>query len=89
MQGISQLKRLLNFFKKSSFANRHLSAVRVRMQISRGLESIGNTRFSAIYYAAESVDRCLMAIRLLVNDGTIEVKGKVRLFETQPMLQCQ
>jgi hypothetical protein len=41
------------------------------MNITRGLESVGNTCFGTHYWAAASLQCCLEAIRILVKEGKV------------------
>lgn len=77
-QCIAKMRKIIKFFKKSSFASTHLAALRVLMEITEGLEGASKTRFATMSYAAASVERCLPAIKVLVKEGIIDVSKKVR-----------
>lgn len=64
------------FFGHSSFALRHLKLRRLTMNITRGLESVGNTRFSTLYFSGTSVSRNLPPIKAIVEDGTVPLKTR-------------
>ncbi|TFK82609.1 hypothetical protein K466DRAFT_499999, partial [Polyporus arcularius HHB13444] len=70
---ISNLRRTLKFFSKSTDAREHLRRKRAELGIRRGLVSIGKTRFASIYHAAASLIRCMPALRELCTSGTINI----------------
>jgi len=72
-QTIWVVRRALKFFSKSTFANAHLKIMRQKHQISRGLVSIGKTRFGTLYFAGASVQRCLPPLRELCGKRTITI----------------
>lgn len=51
----------------------HLKRKRKKLKISRGLVSIGKTRFATIYHSGESVKRCLPAIRDMCGEKIITI----------------
>ena len=67
MQTISHLRSIVTYFRKSSFAKRHLTVFRVYINIKTGLVSVGDTRFLTLYYSGHSVEQCLPAIKELVE----------------------
>jgi hypothetical protein len=71
MQTISRLRSIITYFKKSSFAKRHLTAFRVYVDIKTGLVSIGDTRFLTLYHSGSSVERCLTPIKELVESKVL------------------
>lgn len=73
---ISQLRSLVTYFRKSTRAYDALERVRLQKGITRGIEGIGKTRFATICAAAISVQRCLPALRELVDTGSIKFPGK-------------
>jgi hypothetical protein len=79
-QMITQLRSLVTYFRKSTQASDALERVRLQKGISRGIEGIGKTRFATICAAAISVQRCLSALRELVDSGSVKFPGKVRIF---------
>jgi hypothetical protein len=63
MQTISRLRLIITYFKKSSFAKRHLTAFRVYMDIKTGIVSIGDTIFLTLYHSGSVAtvdDRCFL-----------------------------
>ncbi|KII84265.1 hypothetical protein PLICRDRAFT_358654 [Plicaturopsis crispa FD-325 SS-3] len=70
---IKIVRRTVKFFKKSTQGRAHLTKARVQFKVSRGLVSIGKTRFGTIYWSGESVHRCLLPIRSVVEIGVIEI----------------
>jgi len=73
LQAIKTTRRVIKFFKKSTFANSHLKLARKTHGVTRGLVSIGKTRFGTIYFAGASVQRCLAPIRELCANETIRI----------------
>ncbi|KAG9041166.1 hypothetical protein FS837_012651 [Tulasnella sp. UAMH 9824] len=74
---IEIVRRLLQFFRHSTAGTNHLRNTLDKFGISRGLEAIGNTRFATVYYACNSVLRCLPALYQLIGaDKTIELTQK-------------
>lgn len=67
IQTINRLRSIVTYFRKSSFAKRHLTTFRVYVDIKTGLVSVGDTRFLTLYYSGSSVQRCLPAIKGLVE----------------------
>ncbi|OJA09166.1 hypothetical protein AZE42_11606 [Rhizopogon vesiculosus] len=63
LQAIKTTRRVINIFKKSTFANSHLKHAHKTHKVTRGLVSIGKTRFGTIYFAGASIQRCLTPIR--------------------------
>lgn len=80
---IRDLRRILSYFKHSTFATTLLNEERKRIGIRHGLISIGKTRFATIYYSSESLLQCLPIIRSLVKDGRIKIDKAKRVFENE------
>ncbi|KAG8945457.1 hypothetical protein FRC00_010100, partial [Tulasnella sp. 408] len=77
---IETVRRLLQFFHHSTAGTNHLRYTLDKFGISRGLEAIGNTRFATVYYACNSVLRCLPALyQLIGEDRTIELTQAKRM----------
>ncbi|KAJ7256333.1 ribonuclease H-like domain-containing protein [Mycena rebaudengoi] len=74
-QAIGKMRIMLTYFSHSSYSTTHLKAMRVILQINKGLEKIGKTRFGTLYWASYSLLRCLPPITELVNSGVINVDG--------------
>ncbi|KAF8596965.1 hypothetical protein BDV93DRAFT_453992, partial [Ceratobasidium sp. AG-I] len=66
---IAKMRSIITHFHTSSFAARHLSALRAKYHVSQGLVAIGNTRFASFYYASQSTLRCLPLILELISSG--------------------
>ncbi|KAH9920349.1 hypothetical protein B0H21DRAFT_701994, partial [Amylocystis lapponica] len=77
---IKHLRRSLKFFKKSDQAKDKLTKRRRKLGISRGLRSIGKTRFATMYHSAASMQRCLPAIRELCAKHQVVVKEINHIF---------
>lgn len=74
LQTIEAVRRLLQFFHHSTAATNRLRNVLDKLGISRGVEAIGNTRFATVYYACNSVLRCLPALYQLIGaDKAVEL----------------
>ncbi|TFY55990.1 hypothetical protein EVJ58_g7909 [Rhodofomes roseus] len=71
---ISVLRRTLQFFSKSDQASEELGDIRGRLEIPRGLEKIGKTRFAMIMRSAVAMRRCLPALRNGCSKGTIKIE---------------
>jgi hypothetical protein len=56
----------------------HFNYERTSLKIGRGLQSIGDTQFGTIYWAAESLRRCLPALRNIVGDEVLGIDINVR-----------
>ncbi|KAG2121469.1 hypothetical protein DEU56DRAFT_711603, partial [Suillus clintonianus] len=70
---IKTTRRVVKFFKKSTHANSHLRKARKTLKVTRGLISVGKTRFGIMYFSGASVQRCLPAIRDLCENGTVTI----------------
>lgn len=51
-----------------------LNLARQKLNIGRGLEAIGDTRFATIYWSAESIRCCLPAFRQIVADPALGIE---------------
>ena len=70
-QVIKNLRLVVSFFSHSTFSTTHLTRIRKRLKISRGIEKIGKTRFGTICLSSMAVDRCAPAIKVLTeNEAT-------------------
>ena len=67
MQTISCLRSIVKYFRKSSFAKRHLTVFCIYVDIKTGLVSVGDTRFLTLYHSGSSVEKCLLPIKELVK----------------------
>ncbi|KEP46427.1 hypothetical protein V565_199460 [Rhizoctonia solani 123E] len=75
-----KLRALIKFFRMSSYATHHLTAWRRILGITKGLVSIGNTRFLTLYYAIASLLPCLGIMVDLVKSGVIAANNSHPLF---------
>ncbi|EJD32306.1 hypothetical protein AURDEDRAFT_77745, partial [Auricularia subglabra TFB-10046 SS5] len=66
---ISNSRLLLRYFNISSFGTQRLQSQAQADGVTRGLESIGKTRFASINRAGVSILRNLPSIKALVNDN--------------------
>lgn len=73
-QLLANLRKIIKYFRKSTIASTELTILRLQDGVSRGLESIGKTRFATVYWAAESVKRCLPQLRQLMDSGKVPLK---------------
>lgn len=71
---ITKMKSIITHFHTSSYAARHLAALRVTYHVNEGLVAIGNTRFASYYYASRSTLRCLPLIFELLSSGVLYPK---------------
>ncbi|EUC67546.1 DUF659 family protein, partial [Rhizoctonia solani AG-3 Rhs1AP] len=74
-QPLKQLRKLLTHFKMSTYAMGRLNEARKIEGILRTLQSIGNTRFATLYYAATSVLENLPALYRIYRNSEIDTKG--------------
>ncbi|KZW01720.1 hypothetical protein EXIGLDRAFT_760625 [Exidia glandulosa HHB12029] len=75
---ISLSRRLLAYFKRSSYAIYHLKAHQYDFGVRRGLESIGKTRFSSINRSATSILRNIEPIKTIVRADNLLTSDKKR-----------
>ncbi|KAG5634248.1 hypothetical protein H0H81_002717, partial [Sphagnurus paluster] len=72
-QLIKRVRTVIKYFKHSKPVKAMLKDIRISQGLGPGLESIGKTRFSTLTWSAESVRRCLPAIRDLVTLEKIQL----------------
>lgn len=72
---------MVQFFSHSTKATARLARKRKELGISRGIESIGKTRFRTLYFSALSVQRNFRAISDLHEAGRVELKDFGHLFK--------
>lgn len=70
---IKKIRRTIKYFKNSNIASAHLCRRRKDLKITRGLVSVGKTRFGTIYHSGESLRRCLKPIRQLCTEKIINI----------------
>ncbi|KAJ7196664.1 ribonuclease H-like domain-containing protein, partial [Mycena pura] len=69
---VSTVRATITYFHKSHEAIAGLKSAREALQISRGLESIGKTRFGTLVHSSRSVQDNFGAIRKLVDEELLE-----------------
>ncbi|KAJ6573317.1 ribonuclease H-like domain-containing protein, partial [Mycena sp. CBHHK59/15] len=72
---IGKMRTTITYFSHSTYSATHLKALRVILDINKGLEKIGKTRFGTLYWSSHSLLRCLSAISELINTGIINVES--------------
>ncbi|KAF8510966.1 ribonuclease H-like domain-containing protein [Gautieria morchelliformis] len=77
---ITRLRSIIKYFRKSSYAKRHLTALRIYLDIKKGLVSVGNTRFLTLYYSGSSLRRCLTPIKELIESKVLKLTSKVGIY---------
>ncbi|OJT07823.1 hypothetical protein TRAPUB_1283 [Trametes pubescens] len=79
---ISNLRKLVTYFRKSTKASADLTAAQVEEGLTRGLQSVGKTRFATVYWSAESLRGCLPVMRQLYSSGKLSISKKKAKFDT-------
>ena len=59
---------------RSTYATEHFDFQREKVGITRGLETIGETRFGTVYWSGESVVRGMPAFKVIIEDETLEIQ---------------
>ncbi|KEP54537.1 DUF659 family protein [Rhizoctonia solani 123E] len=72
---ILKMRSIITHFHSSTYAVRHLAALRVLHNVPEGIVAIGNTRFASYYYAAQSVLNCLPLILQLISSGVLDLNS--------------
>lgn len=75
---IALVREILAYMSRSVYAREQLDIERERLGISRGLESIVDTRFGTVYWAGASVERNLDALRAIAANNELGVQFPVR-----------
>ncbi|KAJ7847041.1 ribonuclease H-like domain-containing protein [Mycena leptocephala] len=70
---IGKMRMIITYFSHSTYSATHLKALRVILDINKGREKIGKTRFGTLYWSSYSLLRCLGAIFELISLGIINV----------------
>lgn len=78
---IQGVRAIISKFHRSHPAIHALARERENFKISRGLESIGKTRFLTTYRAAMSVERCAKPIEFIVQSDEIECEEFADYFQ--------
>ncbi|EPQ56401.1 hypothetical protein GLOTRDRAFT_138137 [Gloeophyllum trabeum ATCC 11539] len=83
-QIIGPLREILAFMSRSGYATELFDKARVRLDLGRGLEFIGETRFGTVYWSAESVRRNMEAFRAILDDKSLGITLGITL---DPLLE--
>ncbi|OSC99612.1 hypothetical protein PYCCODRAFT_1372721, partial [Trametes coccinea BRFM310] len=78
---IGNLRKIIQYFRRSTKASNDLTAARLEEGLTRGLQSIGKTRFASVYWSAESLRACLPLMRHLVSNGKLVIPRKQAKFD--------
>ena len=62
----------------STYTMEHFNYQRTQLNINRGLEKPGKTRFAGVFWAGVSIQRCLPAFSAIVDDDDLEIDISVR-----------
>lgn len=73
-------RAVIKRFNKSHSGVFELAAKRKELEIGRGLEAIGKTRFGTVVLSAISVLRCLLAIQALTEEGKANCDVSLTMF---------
>ncbi|KAJ7681273.1 hypothetical protein B0H17DRAFT_903969, partial [Mycena rosella] len=69
---IGKMRTTTTYFSHSAYSATRLKALRVIIQVNKGLEKIGKMRFGTMYWASYALLRCLPGISELISTGIIE-----------------
>ncbi|KAG1889657.1 ribonuclease H-like domain-containing protein, partial [Suillus fuscotomentosus] len=69
---IKHLRSIITYFRKSHAATDALNKARKSMNINRGLEGIGKTRFATVCILALSLKRCFPTLRQIVDTHQVK-----------------
>lgn len=72
MQVLSQASAIANYFSKSNYGSAHLDEACSALNISKGIETSCETRFSTCYRVTSSVRRCMPAIQRCLANGKLK-----------------
>ena len=67
-------KKVVKYFSHSTRNASKLSSMRLEVGVARGLEKVGKTRFATNYWSALSVERNILLVCKLVEEGSAEIK---------------
>ncbi|EGO03204.1 hypothetical protein SERLA73DRAFT_46236, partial [Serpula lacrymans var. lacrymans S7.3] len=73
---VKSLRSIITYFHKSNAANNSLKQARKALNIARGLEGIGKTRFATVCISALSLQHCLPAMRHIINSKQVKFPAK-------------
>lgn len=71
LQVITSLRAALTYFSHSNSATTKLDEARKALNIPRGLQKIGNTRFATICISAIAMKHCLPALRQICTQRLV------------------
>ncbi|KAJ7784003.1 hypothetical protein DFH07DRAFT_997515, partial [Mycena maculata] len=77
MQVIGHLRELLAFMSLSSYSQDWFDIARAEQGISRGLQSVGETRFASIYWSLDSVLNGIPAFVSIVRNPELGIDSQV------------
>ncbi|KAF7973529.1 hypothetical protein HWV62_4273 [Athelia sp. TMB] len=82
---IRKIKKILKLMYNSTYTMEHFNYQRTQLNISRGLEKPGKTRFAGVFWAGVSIQRCLPAFSAIIDDDDLEIdiSGMNNLFESR------
>ncbi|KAH9858440.1 ribonuclease H-like domain-containing protein [Lenzites betulinus] len=78
---ISNLRKIVQYFRRSTKASTELTSIRIEDGVTRGLQSVGKTRFATVYWSAKSLRACLPSIRQLISSGKLTLTRKTAKFD--------
>ena len=70
---ISRLRHILTFMSRSGYATEHFDLEHLKLGITCGLEGIGDTHFSTIYWAGKSMQRSIPVFQVIVENNTLGI----------------
>jgi len=76
-QAIKDLRSVMTFMSQSTYTLDHFDDVRLTLGITRGLEAIGETRFSTIYWSSLSMLRGFPAMIKVVQNKDLRIENEV------------
>jgi hypothetical protein len=81
------MRTTITYFSHSTYSATHLKALRVILEINKGLETVGKTRFGTLYWAGYALQRCIPGISELIQSGVIDVDSSDKVcFSSSPLL---
>ncbi len=73
LEVIKLSRQVLAFLSKSHYTVEHFNDARRDLQIGRGLEAVGDTRFGTLYWSLQSIRRGFPALRSIVAKPHLDV----------------
>ncbi|KAJ7237403.1 hypothetical protein C8J57DRAFT_1568538 [Mycena rebaudengoi] len=74
---IAKIKELLAFMSLSTYSHDWFDTAREELKISRGLQSVGETRFGTIYWSLDSILRGIPAFISIVRNPKLGIESEV------------